>query len=606
MGAKYIAGLPDKGAGLGVYIPRFQNFADDVISVTDASAASWLTLVIDSERVAFEQRAQEAATRIDPSGEFLKEVQSRGIGQRANSSAPGGIGQFVRRDQAPFYVVAWANTPRNLTRGSHYFLYDAYSDTMRRAAIDRMLATGQPAITDMSDFTFADPPGTINPSSVMFAPAWTEGDDLYTNGLDGTAIESRNSSSENITYSRAMSAVAFHWSSVLGNALPRFIDGIVAVLESPTGRTHTFAVSGRSVDSVGAGDLHRSLCGAEMSRLGRQLNVTAAGSEWGITLYPTAVLRKQYLTGKPRNNALGIAATILATALMFGYYELFDRRRAARVHARLLAYVHQLEAMQRALADGCAREADAKARVLAEEASSRQKDQFVAMVSHEIRTPLNAVGGATTLLSGTPLNEEQRELVALLEAGCAHVILIVEDILLHGSLVSGAFSMARERVPLARAVLDPAWRMVSMQPAAQAKMSSLHMSRSVAPDVPAAVTGDATRLTQVIVNLLANSVKFTPAGGTIELLVDVIDEAPAAVAAAAAAAAVEDAPSEDLPAACSPSERWLRFRVRDDGIGVEPAQLERIFEPFVQAESSTVRRFGGTGLGLTSAFAPAL
>ena len=333
--------------------------------------------------------------------------------------------------------------------------------------------------------------------------------------------------------------------------------------------------------------------------MARRLNVTVAGSQWAITLYPTAALEKQYVTGKPRNIALGIAATVLATALLFAYYELFERRRAARVHARLLAYVHQLEAMQRALAAGYAREAEARARVLVEEASSRTKDQFVAMVSHEIRTPLNAVGGATALLSGTPLNEEQRELVALLEAGCSHVIVIVEDILLHGSLVSGAFSVARERVTLVRAVLDPSWRMVAMQPAARAKMATLHLSSVVAPDVPPVVLGDATRLTQMIVNLLANSVKFTPAGGSIELLVDVVDKAPASVAAAASAA-IEDRPSEHPQSAAPVEGRWLRFRVRDTGIGVEASsQLERIFEPFVQAESSTVRRFGGTGLGLT-------
>jgi signal transduction histidine kinase len=397
-----------------------------------------------------------------------------------------------------------------------------------------------------------------------------------------------NASDANITYSRACSAVAFHWSAVLGGSLPRFIDGIVAVLHSPEGRMFTFSVSGRSVKTVGHGDLHRGLSG-NLASLGRRLNVTAAGSEWSLTLYPTEALQRQYMTSKPRNNALGIGATMLATALLFIYYELFDRRRTARVHARLLAYVHQLEAMQRALADGCAREAEAKARVLAEEASSRQKDQFVAMVSHEIRTPLNAVGGATALLGGTPLNEEQRELVALLEAGCAHVILIVEDILLHGSLVSGAFSVARERVALSRAVLDPAWRMVAMQPAARAKLASLRLSRSVAEDVPPVILVDATRLTQVIVNLLSNgafarimdvacalltsalsilfpALKFTPAGGAVELLVDVTSDPPVAAAQDGASSPKEE------------QQRWLRFRVRDTGIGVSPEQLQRIFE----------------------------
>ena len=179
MGAKYIAGLPDKGMGLGQYIPGFQSFADDVINVTDASASTWLTLVLDSERADFELRAQVAANRTDSSGAFLREVQARGIGQRGNLTASGGISQFVRRDQAPFYFVAWANTPRNLNRGEQYFLFDIYSDPMRRVALDRMIATSQPAMTDLSDFTFADPPGTIHPSSVMFAPAWVERDDSY-------------------------------------------------------------------------------------------------------------------------------------------------------------------------------------------------------------------------------------------------------------------------------------------------------------------------------------------------------------------------------------------------------------------------------------------
>lgn len=174
MAAKYIAGLPDKGVGLGVYIPGFQTFADDVLAVTDASVASWLTLVLDEERPAFELRAQEAASRIDPTGAFLREVQTRGIGQRSNASAAGGINNFVRRDQAPFYVTAcvralwklqyacaltqapyslrfcrWANTPRNLTRGEQYYLFDAYSDPLRRVTLDRMMANSQPAMTDL-------------------------------------------------------------------------------------------------------------------------------------------------------------------------------------------------------------------------------------------------------------------------------------------------------------------------------------------------------------------------------------------------------------------------------------------------------------------------
>jgi signal transduction histidine kinase len=127
------------------------------------------------------------------------------------------------------------------------------------------------------------------------------------------------------------------------------------------------------------------------------------------------------------------------------------------------------------------------------------------MVSHEIRTPLNAVSGATALLAGTPLDEEQSELVALLEAGTSHVVLIIEDILQHGALVSGAFAVACERVELARLVLDPAWRMTCMQRSARDKLARLRMTRAVGEDVPAVIVGDSTRLTQVMLNILVRA-----------------------------------------------------------------------------------------------------
>jgi hypothetical protein len=276
------------------------------------------------------------------------------------------------------------------------------------------------------------------------------------------------------------------------------------------------------------------------------------------------------------------------------------------VNRRLLAYVRQLEQMARELEEGVAREAEAQAAILAAVArcvharaacamtcaasiltelpclappsnSSKEKDYFVAMVSHEartrtcllyfahpdasmhaqIRTPLNAVSGATALLAGTRLDGEQRELVALLEAGTAHVVLIVEDILLHGALASGTFPVKREPLALAAAVLQPAWRMVSMQHAQRDKVATLRVTRAVDAAVPAVLLGDATRLTQVLTNLLGNSVKFTPAGGSIHLQVSVVTDGDGAAEQHAAAA----------PEAASRA-RWLRFQVRDTGIGL--------------------------------------
>ena len=176
--------------------------------------------------------------------------------------------------------------------------------------------------------------------------------------------------------------------------------------------------------------------------------------------------------------------------------------------------------------------------------SIKIKEQFVALVSHEIRTPLNAMSGAAALLAGTsPLNDEQRSLISLLDAAADNVIAIIDDILQASALSSGHFPVLREPLVLISDVVEPAWRMIMLQPARRDKLERLRLSRHVAADVPDAIVGDAMRLVQVITNLLSNSCKFTPEGGALELRVDV---------------------------AGPPAARWLRFHVADTGIGIEP------------------------------------
>ena len=117
--------------------------------------------------------------------------------------------------------------------------------------------------------------------------------------------------------------------------------------------------------------------------------------------------------------------------------------------------------MKQDVEDGCAREAQAQARQLAEAAGMKLKEEFTAMVSHEIRTPLNAMSGAAALLAGTsPLNEEQRSLLALLDAAADSVIKIIDDILQTSALSSGHFPILREPILLSRDVVEPAWRMM--------------------------------------------------------------------------------------------------------------------------------------------------
>ena len=193
--------------------------------------------------------------------------------------------------------------------------------------------------------------------------------------------------------------------------------------------------------------------------------------------------------------------------------------------------------------------------------------QFVSMVSHEIRTPLNAVSGGVTLLRATiPLTAEQRWLLDILAAGAQHVALVINDILSHAALTSSTFSVACEPLHLMRDVIEPAWKMLEMQ--RPGCLLAPALSYEVAPDVPTTIMGDASRLVQVVTNLVGNAQKFTPSGGSVTLRVLV-------------------------------ESNMLCFSVSDTGIGISPENLGRIFLPFVQAEATTTRIYGGIGLGLT-------
>jgi signal transduction histidine kinase len=186
------------------------------------------------------------------------------------------------------------------------------------------------------------------------------------------------------------------------------------VLTSKSGQQATFALrAGGEAAILGRGDLHEP-------GLERYRGVASAGldgEQWRVELYPTRELIGTYLTAAPARNAAVIAVVVSACGGIFAWYELHVRRRAARLNGALRRNLAELSRMK-------GEESAAQARLHA--AGLKQQDEFVSMVSHEIRTPLNAVGGASALLADTPLNSEQRELVALLEAGTAHVVLIIE------------------------------------------------------------------------------------------------------------------------------------------------------------------------------------
>ena len=208
----------------------------------------------------------------------------------------------------------------------------------------------------------------------------------------------------------------------------------------------------------------------------------------------------------------------------------------------------------------------------AAEQANRAKSEFVANMSHEVRTPMNGIIGLTQLVLGTPLQPVQRQYLHMVQQSAESLLAILNDILDFSKIEAGKLTL--ERLPLAlRATVAAACRSVATRAAEQ----GLELVIDIAPDVPEHVQGDATRLRQVLINLVGNAIKFTPHG---EVVVRV---------------RCQPNPDGASPGAAP----LLCFEVQDSGIGIAPEQLQGIFQAFSQADASITRRFGGTGLGLT-------
>ena len=201
-------------------------------------------------------------------------------------------------------------------------------------------------------------------------------------------------------------------------------------------------------------------------------------------------------------------------------------------------------------------------------AASRLKSSFLATMSHEIRTPMNGVVGLVDLLSGSPLNPQQQELVRMLDHSAEHLIGVIDDILDFSRIEAGELKV--ESIPFTPSV---AINDVVQLFVHRAKKNDIELNVAIAPELSEPFMSDPGRLRQILQNLIGNALKFTHAGSVnVQALVRT-----------------------------DPDGRGqkLHLSVSDTGIGIPPEICERLFDPFVQADASTARLYGGSGLGLS-------
>ncbi len=254
---------------------------------------------------------------------------------------------------------------------------------------------------------------------------------------------------------------------------------------------------------------------------------------------------------------VSLTATLLLALALFGVYTTHANRRIRKTDAELREVNRQLdEALKHA-----------HAMALKAEAATRSKSDFLANMSHEIRTPMNAIIGMCHLAQRTALTEKQRGYLSKITHSSHLLLTIINDLLDFSKIEAG--KMHIEKAPF---LLNDLLSHLADTVGLKAEEKGIELVYSVAPEIPNRLLGDSLRLGQILINLVNNAVKFTERGEVILYL------------------ALQEQDAETV---------LLKCEVRDTGIGMTPDQVSRLFQSFSQADMSTTRKYGGTGLGLT-------